>query len=136
MKLISWDAGYPSRGRDAVDFQTIAENYLDAGNDERLWGDASNLVTAAPFDRRLTGARLPGRDMSRLAERKARSRAANMLDLECDTSGRLSLITDIARSGVNPGERDTEILELLRSVRLGFAEGGSLRAYPAAPDIL
>jgi len=43
MKLISWNEAYPKRGKDSEDFYYAAENYPDAGNDDRLYHEASDL---------------------------------------------------------------------------------------------
>ena len=123
MKLISWDEAYPKRGKDGEDFYYVGENYIDAGNDDRLYNEASDLMGVEVFDRALAGARLLGRDMGHLAEGDAHRRIDGILARESDPSGSLKLISDIMGTNITMQEKFDEIVALLRSVRTGFSEG-------------
>ena len=86
MKLIAWNDRRFLYRKDAQDLGLIMVNYLDAGNDERLWeGDATDLVTDE-FDFKLASARLFGRDVGQLLT--ARSKDAVMTILEAQTGDR------------------------------------------------
>jgi predicted nucleotidyltransferase len=122
MKLISWSESYPGRGRDGQDFYSIAQNYIDAGNDDRLYGEASDLVNVESFDRAVAGARLLGRDMSRLAEGDAHQKIREILARESDPDGSLKLISDVIGTNISMQEKSAEVLELVISVREGFSD--------------
>ena len=123
MKLISWDESYPRRGKDGQDFYYVAENYIEAGNDERLYNEASDLTEVESFDRAMAGARLLGRDMGRLAEGDVQQRIHEIFVRESDPSGPLKFISDIVGTDITMQEKFDEIMALLHSVRDGFSEG-------------
>lgn len=122
MKLISWDESYPTRGKDGEDFYYIAENYLDTGNDDRLYGDGSDLLEMDIFDRAIAGARLLGRDMSCLARNDTRRRIGDILVREFDPSGSLKLVTDIVGTSITLHEKFERVLEMINSLRVGFTD--------------
>ena len=95
MKLISWSEAYPKRGKDGEDFYLIAASYIDAGNDERLYAEASDLRNVENFDRQVAGARLLGRDMSGLTDPVTHDAIRKVLERESDQNGSLKLVTDI-----------------------------------------
>lgn len=123
MKLISWDESYPRRPKDGQDYYYITENYIDAGNDERLYTEASDLFEVDVFDRVVAGARLLGRDMSRLAEGDVPKKIYEIFVRESDPSGSLRLISDIVGTDISMQEKFDDIIALLHSVRDGLSEG-------------
>jgi predicted nucleotidyltransferase len=83
LKLIAWNDRRFQYRKDAQDLGLIMLNYLDAGNEERLWeGDGTDLVTDG-FDYKLASARLLGRDVGQLLT--ARSKEPVMTILEAQT---------------------------------------------------
>ncbi|MEJ2731420.1 MAG: nucleotidyl transferase AbiEii/AbiGii toxin family protein [Deltaproteobacteria bacterium] len=67
LKLISWDENSARRQKDASDLAFIIRNYLDAGNLERLFEEAPDIVDSGDYDYELGSARLLGRDISKFA---------------------------------------------------------------------
>lgn len=122
MKLISWDDSYPRRRKDGEDFYYITETYIDAGNDDRLYNEASGLMKVEFFDRAVAGARLLGRDMDSLAEDDAHRKINEILARESDPSGSLKLISDIVGTNITMQEKFDSVLELINSVRMGFSD--------------
>jgi predicted nucleotidyltransferase len=122
LKLISWHDGYPTRSRDAEDFHFIAETYLDAGNDTRLYEDASDLLKTEDFDLTRAGGRLLGRDMSRIVSRATRERIRDIFNRETDRDGALRLAGDIIRKSLSRQERSEDVLALVQQVQFGFDE--------------
>lgn len=122
MKLISWDETYPERGKDGEDFYYIIESYADAGNSDRIFHEASDLLNTEAFDLTRAGARLLGRDMKQLAEMDAFQKAREILSRESDPAGSLRLITDIIGTNITLQERFDEVLGLMRSVREGIMD--------------
>lgn len=63
LKLFAWsDRRYLQPGKDAGDLWLLLRNYLDAGNRERLYGEAAHLLEAQDYDDDLAGAWLLGTD--------------------------------------------------------------------------
>ena len=50
LKLISWDENSVRRQKDASDLIFIIKNYLDAGNLERLFEEAPDIVDSGDYD--------------------------------------------------------------------------------------
>jgi predicted nucleotidyltransferase len=67
LKLISWDENSARRQKDASDLVFIIRNYLDAGNLERLFEEAPDIVDSGDYDYEAGSARLLGRDISKIA---------------------------------------------------------------------
>jgi len=67
LKLISWDDNSVRRQKDASDLVFIIRNYLDAGNLERLFEEAPDIVDSSDYDYEAGSARLLGRDISKIA---------------------------------------------------------------------
>lgn len=67
LKLISWDENSARRQKDVSDLVFIIRNYLDAGNLERLFEEAPDIVDSGDYDYELGSARLLGRDISKFA---------------------------------------------------------------------
>jgi len=68
MKTISWDDGDGRKEKDAKDLALILENYLDAGNYDRLCENENLDILEDNFDYDYSGARLLGRDVQRIAK--------------------------------------------------------------------
>lgn len=67
LKLFAWgDRRYVQRGKDAGDLWLLLCTYLDAGNRERLYVEASHLLELQDYDDDLAGAWLLGADARRL----------------------------------------------------------------------
>jgi predicted nucleotidyltransferase len=66
LKLISWDENIVRRQKDASDLVFIIRNYLDAGNLERLFEEAPDIVDSSDYDYEAGSARLLGRDISKI----------------------------------------------------------------------
>ena len=82
LKLISWNDSAKRRRKDAPDLCFIIQNYLDAGNLDRLFSEASDLVDTEDYDYVLVSARLLGRDMSKIASVSTKSTLMEILERE------------------------------------------------------
>ena len=65
--------------RDAPDILRILADYADAGNEDRLYADELPLLEAAGFDAPIAGARLLGKDASRIASHETVASITEML---------------------------------------------------------
>lgn len=73
LKIIAWnDRTIDTRIKDARDLYLIMTTYLQAGNEERLFKEHTDIIEMA-IDYELSGARLLGRDIARTASDKVNS---------------------------------------------------------------
>jgi predicted nucleotidyltransferase len=126
MKLISWAHGPQGRVRDAVDLARILENYLEVGNDERLFEEHADLVEIDGFDYVRAGARLLGRDVASIGNPETIGRIREILAKETTDQGQHRLIQDMmAGRGVSDQESENrfeEVLALLRQLEKGIED--------------
>ena len=66
LKLTAWLDRHQETDKDAIDLLTLLRQYHAAGNEDRLYGEETELLAACGFDPELAGARLLGRDAVRL----------------------------------------------------------------------
>jgi predicted nucleotidyltransferase len=81
-KLVSWDDNSARRQKDASDLVFILRNYLDAGNLERLFEEAPDIVDSGEYDYEAGSARLLGRDISKIAYPSTMNRLIKILRRE------------------------------------------------------
>ena len=124
MKLVSWADRPEDRSRDAVDLAYILENYLDAGNRDRLFAEHVDLMEIEGFNYVRAGARLLGRDLARIGEAATIARIKEILAKETADEGRYHLIQAMmADRGVSDEESENrfeEILALLQHLVKGI----------------
>lgn len=82
LKLISWKDNVERRRKDAPDLCFIIQNYLDAGNLDRLFHEALDIVESEDYDYELASARLLGRDMLKLASASTKTKLIEILEIE------------------------------------------------------
>lgn len=80
--LVSWDDNPERRRRDAPDLFFIIQNYLDAGNLDLFFEEASDLVESDYYDYELASARLLGRDISKIASISTKKILMEILERE------------------------------------------------------
>ena len=116
-KIISWKEGYPDRARDAQDILLILKNYTDAGNQERLFDEAIDLVENDDFDYEYAGARLLGRDIAAFISYDTKKVLLDILEDETGDQNQYPLIEQMK-------ERTSfeHSLKLLEELKLGLAE--------------
>lgn len=99
LKVLAWSERWKSAPRkDAFDLMLILQNYLDAGNSERLYSEASHLLENTNFDYELAGAWLAGKDALETIQKysakanRIEEMLCSILVHETDPNGQLSLI--------------------------------------------
>jgi predicted nucleotidyltransferase len=112
LKLFAWrDRRRERPGVDAGDLRLLLRHYLDAGNEDRLYTEASHHLEMRHFDRATTSAWLLGLDARRLLLGQEGAGAVTLAALlallarEIDLDDRLTLVTDM-RSGEAPADID------------------------------
>lgn len=114
LKVLAWSERRMQEPRkDASDLLLILQNYLDAGNSERLYSEAGQLLEGPDFDYERAGAWLAGKDALEAIQKhslkaiRIERAVRSTLTPETDPSGPLRLIGEL--SVPNP-ERSLRIL--------------------------
>jgi predicted nucleotidyltransferase len=117
LKIAAWmERRHAQPGKDAYDLLMIMRNYLNAGNQDRLYADAAHLLEVGDFDYEAAGAWLLGNDMGKLLAGDPKAKVAELLERESNPHGLLRLVGDM--------RTDPErLLPLLGALKSGFAGG-------------
>ncbi|MEA2006140.1 MAG: nucleotidyl transferase AbiEii/AbiGii toxin family protein [Acidobacteriota bacterium] len=122
MKIISWKYGYPERDRDASDLALIIRHYTDAGNVERIFIEASDLIDSVNFDYVSVGARLLGRDVAAILTTDIKDVVLETLNNETGKRDRYRLIEDMMKSGILTSNDFEDVLRWLEELKAGILE--------------
>lgn len=127
LKFVAYNDRPEQRHRDIQDIFFIAENYLDAGNEDRLYdseaGDA-DLLDNENFDYKTAGARLLGRDIASLVNADTRSIILTTLGYDPE-SGSLDKLNDIVnRNRFRDPERDHRTVNVFQELKRGIEDRG------------
>jgi predicted nucleotidyltransferase len=102
LKVLAWLARRTIEPRkDASDLMLILQNYLDAGNSERLYSGAGQLLENSDFDYERAGAWLAGKDALETIQKhslkanRIEEEVRSTLAPEIDPAGPLRLIGDL-----------------------------------------
>jgi len=80
LKLITWqDRHLRTPRKDAHDLALILNNYLECGNQERLWNEFSTWTEEEDFNYELAGARMLGHDIKALLDEQGQTKFAAIL---------------------------------------------------------
>lgn len=113
LKIVAWSDRHNTRpGSDAHDLTLLLRWYLEAGNEDRLYDEAEDLLHAPDFDREIAGANLLGRDIATLLDAAGVVAIRAVIEPEIDPDCPLRLVGDL----------DCETERALRLLR-GLAEG-------------
>ena len=82
LKLLAWHDRRTTKNTDAPDMSLIMRNYFDAGNRDRIWEVAPDLLEIHGFDTDLASAALLGRDARRTALPATRDAVIPLLEDE------------------------------------------------------
>lgn len=114
LKITAWeDRHYNLPHHDAHDIRTLIESYARPWNEERLYGEAGDLLATFGYDNNLAAAALMGRDAAAIAEPDTRRRIAAVLEREA--AGESLLLA----SDMNGRAEDN--LNLLKALLFGFS---------------
>lgn len=119
LKIFAWrDRRRRSPGKDAADLWTILCNYLQAGNEDRLYAEHTHLFDEPDYDYLRAGAWLLGRDIRALLDSDADDFALDAsiehLSAEIDPAGPTRLARDMR------GAAAQEALNLLIALDAGL----------------
>jgi predicted nucleotidyltransferase len=123
LKILAWaDRRFE---RDAQDLGLIMKQYLDAGNQDRLFGDQGDCsdLLDEDFDYDQASARVLGRDIERLLTDETRPATERVLAEEADEAGTaVPLVMAMVKNSANyHGDFDLALL-MLAQVRRGISD--------------
>lgn len=95
LKLFAWVDRGQEDPKDAIDLVTLLRQYNEAGNQDRIYGDAATALEAIGYDIELAGAWLLGHDASALSSPETRSQLNRLF---ADPSLMDRLVTDMSRA--------------------------------------
>jgi predicted nucleotidyltransferase len=82
LKLLAWHDRRTTKNTDASDMSVTMRNYFDAGNNERIWEVAPDLLALHNFDTNLAAAALLGREARQIALPATRDAVIPLLESE------------------------------------------------------
>lgn len=121
MKIIAWHDNYPARTKDAQDLLFLMKEYLNAGNQERLYDTAADILSTVGFSLEVAGPRLLGRDIRRIVHVDTREKLLEILTRETAEDSQFRLLSDMTRTTLRDDTRLEAILLLLRQLKAGLA---------------
>jgi predicted nucleotidyltransferase len=123
LKVLAWSERHTTAPRkDATDLLLILKNYLDAGQQQRLYDEAPHLLEKSNFDYERAGAWLAGRDAATAIQTdgakqtRVHQMVFTILTKEVDPDGPLRLIGEV-------GGRDAENMRLVLAAFLSAFNG-------------
>ena len=122
LKIIAWDdRTIILRNKDAKDLSYIMRNYLDAGNNERLYDDENDLIEEN-FDYELAGARLLGRDVARICGPRVKSIILPILESQTGKQKIYPLAEEMMNSRTLDSHAFEKNLKLLETFKQGVKD--------------
>lgn len=108
IKLLAWNERGLENKKDAQDLFFLLSRYADAGNTDRLYGDAFPVLEACGFDPGLAGARLLGHDARQMLEDGSRQA---IIDILGDAAKRDRLIIHMLPDRLTSSGMTAELLD-------------------------
>ncbi|MFO1429219.1 MAG: nucleotidyl transferase AbiEii/AbiGii toxin family protein [Candidatus Competibacteraceae bacterium] len=122
LKLFAWKDRGLTDSKDAVDLLTIMRRYSDAGNQDRLYSEAFDILESARYDPHLASACLLGADIAR---RVSKSTCRQLIDMLSDTTLVDRLVLHLARSLKDQEDSQTVADALIGQFKTGLGIGPS-----------
>lgn len=120
LKLIAWEERAEGSAKDAQDIVSLIKAYLFGENSERLYLDEQDILNDPDFDFDRAGARLLGRDISRVVSEPIKQHLVRLLLRETQVS--FSLVRDMLIGFDSEGIKAQYHLSLLRSLLQGIGD--------------
>jgi predicted nucleotidyltransferase len=119
LKLFAW-LDRKQEKRDAPDIYTLLKDYGDAGNEDRLFGEALNILEAEGYDVEIAGARLLGGDAAAVISADTRGRVRDILASDRQMEELTNQIIVVSARNDPEHARRCEIL--VKKLRQGFLQ--------------
>ncbi len=121
LKLFAWADAAGHAGKHAQDLAVLLSTYADAGNQDRLYGDAAECLEAVDYDLALAAARLLGQDVRRMVAPETQREAETLLR---DPRALDRLAVDMTRGLGRLGDPDEKARRFLDQFVAGVLETG------------
>jgi predicted nucleotidyltransferase len=116
-KLIAWlDRGHIN-AKDAVDLRYLIENYADAGNLDRLYGEEAILFAACDYVVERAGPRLLGFDIASIASTQCKEQIVAILNT---VAVRDRLIVGMLQGAVQQDDADGRLQDCIGEFEIGL----------------
>lgn len=123
MKLVAWNDGkYEERTKHARDLLFLMKEYINAGNDLRLYEEEKDLMESKEFDYDLASPRILGRDIRKIASPGTLSALEGILEKETKDDSELGLVVDMIRGELHSEDRVENALSYLGQLKMGIIE--------------
>ena len=122
LKLISWEENITRSQKDASDLFFIIQNYLDAGNLERLFEEAPDIVDSGDYNYEAGSARLLGRDISKIAFRTTMAKLIEILKRESQRKQGHRIAMDVLQGSRLAEKSYEEITDLFDALLKGLTD--------------
>lgn len=119
LKLFAW-LDRKEEKRDAPDIHTLLKEYGDAGNEDRLYSEALNILEAEGYDVEIAGARLLGGDAAAVVSTDTRRLVRDILESDRQMEELINQI--IMMSMRNDPEHVRRCKLLVSKLRQGFMQ--------------
>lgn len=117
LKLFAWSDRGLENPKDAIDLTSLLKGYYDAGNHERIYKDAIEVLEEVDFDPELAGAWLLGSDSAAISSPDTKSRLLALLG----EKQRMRLVEDMARALKGQENAIEQTSKLLALFTKGFS---------------
>jgi predicted nucleotidyltransferase len=124
MKLVSWHEKYPERQNDATDLIFLMKEYVNAGNETRLFEEDADVVAMDGFDFEMASPRLLGRDIARIASVRTLAAVEHIIDAETNPDSSYRLVQDIMGGKLYIEESFDWTLDMLKQLKEGIQDVG------------
>jgi predicted nucleotidyltransferase len=127
--LISWNDRRSETSKDAKDLALLMRTHIEAGNEERLFAQESDLIEilkeTGGFDYQRASARLLGRDISAITSSETREKLLRILEEETDEQGHYTLVRHMTDIHGGSNSDYEENLAFVGELKAGLMEGPS-----------
>ncbi|MDA3896347.1 MAG: nucleotidyl transferase AbiEii/AbiGii toxin family protein [Desulfobacteraceae bacterium] len=120
LKLISWDDNPARRSKDATDLFLIMENYLDAGNLDRLIEKASDIFEGEDYE--LASARFLGRDIGDISKPDTKAVLIEILEREVNSNQGHKIVINVIQSDSYRNQSYERVVEYFKALLEGLIE--------------
>ncbi|MHB1228389.1 MAG: nucleotidyl transferase AbiEii/AbiGii toxin family protein [Desulfurivibrionaceae bacterium] len=123
LKIISWnERDRSARVKDARDLGLILRNYAQAGNVDRLYDEERALFQAEEYEFEYAGARLLGRDLTKIAKTKTLQLVQEILERETREQSQYRLVAEMETNRFAETDLFEYHLKLLMKLKQGILE--------------
>jgi predicted nucleotidyltransferase len=122
MKLISWDQQYPERNKDAKDLFFILSQYINIGNEDRIYSNELDNIKKkiSDLDYEFIGPYFLGKDIAMIANFNTLNIITGILNKEVNDNSNYNLISDILRDQFSDNDKYKRTLKLLKYLKMGI----------------